>query len=265
MKNASEKTTERVNFFTLIELLVVIAIIAILAAMLMPALSKAREAAKASNCTNNLKQIGLAEAFYSDANKGYLVPVCTNKDSRPATAWFYSLAPHFGGASVSSGASLEKTTIASMKCPSIVNPMTNGHMPLTYGPNACNDTFLGDGTYAFGPHGHSASPTVSWKGHSLLCKITQISDASKLCSFTEGYLTATGIYTIPSMVYNRFYATPAGASTSNNIVNFHGTGINLLMCDGHVEKRQLPEVQITNNSTGAATAKATMDFWWFKY
>ena len=61
--------------FTLIELLVVVGVIAVLVALLLPAVQAAREAARRTQCRNNLKQVALAATNYHDVNRRFPMPL----------------------------------------------------------------------------------------------------------------------------------------------------------------------------------------------
>lgn len=137
--------------FTLIELLVVIAIIAILIALLLPAVQQAREAARRTQCKNNLKQIGLALHNYHDTYNafpfghlyvGHFDGNTTNAAGGTGFFWSYSILPYIEQANLYAqfnpsfpiantnfpasvtNAAAATTPLANMLCPSDVRPST---------------------------------------------------------------------------------------------------------------------------------------------
>ena len=129
--------------FTLIELLVVMAIIAILAAMLMPALKRAREAARRTSCLNNLKELGVGLAQYEkDHRKGDL-PHSLNAEC-PDRSWAVLYPGYIGSAQIywcpsdtEDNIPEEGVTIGKMYCG--VNCDDGRHFQMCNGP--------GDGIY----------------------------------------------------------------------------------------------------------------------
>src|SRR5262245_7208202 len=96
IEGARFRNRGRRGAFTLVELLVVIAIIGILVALLLPAIQAAREAARRSQCMNNLKQIGIAAHNYHDTRRE-LPPMRVWDGDR---TWLALLLPHMEEAQV---------------------------------------------------------------------------------------------------------------------------------------------------------------------
>lgn len=160
--------------FTLIELLVVIAIIAILIALLLPAVQQAREAARRSQCKNNLKQIGLALHNYHDAY-GTLPPaMCLTLSGASYGQWGPQarLLPYLDQANLQNLINFSlpyntqllavKTRVPTFMCPSEVNDRGSvedgiDQYPLNYAANmgnwmVFNPTNGQAGNGSFGPN-----------------------------------------------------------------------------------------------------------------
>ena len=148
--------------FTLVELLVVIAIIGILVALLLPAVQAAREAARRTQCTNHLKQVGLAVHNFHQVRNG--VPPAHLTGGGHAT-WLVLIMPYLEQSAQYERYDIERTyyvqpleviqtQVPFYYCPSRRSPPQlsvtgDGRGSVPHRPGALNDYALcgGDGTY----------------------------------------------------------------------------------------------------------------------
>jgi len=130
--------------FTLVELLVVIAIIGILVALLLPAVQAAREAARRTQCSNNLKQYGLGIHNYADTNKTILPPAGSQAAwGNPQTSWQVAVLPFMEQQSLYNQLPMNNNTNASNY--TLNNGQNVNVVKLPYGrcPTDTSDEMLG--------------------------------------------------------------------------------------------------------------------------
>lgn len=239
MKTSISKPRQR--GFTLIELLVVIAIIAILIALLLPAVQQAREAARRTQCKNNLKQIGLALHNYLDVNSAFPPSFASDISTRdtPGGEWsaHARILPYLEQASLYNNANLELSysdaanagisgqRIAAYICPSDVNDRqrpgtTLNHYPVSYGFNGGTWNVWDNGTRRGGDGAFHPNSRLSTR------------------DFTDGTSNTLGFSEVKAFTaYNRDgdAGTPTRPNTSDEVDLLIAAGGSNKADTGHTE------------------------------
>jgi len=202
--------------FTLIELLVVIAIIAILAAILFPVFAKAREKARQISCLSNMKQMGLAEAMYSQDYDECFVPNAAGDSAAGGVlTWMTLLQPYMKNLQMIECPSDEgdATAVSSWVSPQEMS-FYNGVWHVSYSANWIYNwpSVAGWADWAhYGPH-------------YAIVKVAQSEAPAETVSFVEG------------QAYE-FWSTNHLEQWLNAGSHRHSDQMNVLFCDGHAKSQ----------------------------